>query len=371
MIKSIEVKNFKAFLHETVPVSTLNLFTGINGVGKSTIIQILLLIRQSFDKGLFPNKGILLNGELVRLGRGSDVLNIHSDEKEISFKIEFNLSPSIEFSLSYEQDNDYLKIKSKPSNIPESSAPALFTQSFKYLSAERISPKSSYSASLYDVEQKRSLGIHGEYTSLFLARYQREKVTSTQLLHPNTISDDLLSQVTLWLKEISPGISVKSNHIPEVESARIAYQYEYSKNLTPEFTPTNIGFGITYVLPVVTCILSSKPGDILLIENPESHLHPAGQSKLGELFFRAAISGIQIITETHSDHFLNGIRVAVKNHGDLSNLIKILYFKRNESSEKHATTIEYPKLTNDGRIENWPSGFFDQSINDLNELMGL
>lgn len=371
MITKIEVKNFKAFIHETIPLSQLNLLTGINGLGKSTIIQILLLLRQSFNKGLIPNKGILLNGDLINLGRANDILNIHSDEKQLSFKIEFDGNITADFIFNYEQDNDFLALSEKIKDPSPFIDAALFTPSFKYLSAERISPKSAYSTSLFEVDQNRGLGIHGEYTPHFLAQKQREKVSSRFLLHPNANSDDLLTQVIFWAKEIAPGISLSASYLPQVEASRIAYQYEQGTSMTPEFSPANIGFGVTYVLPVLTSILSSRSGDLIIIENPESHLHPSGQSRLGELFFRAALSGVQILVETHSDHFLNGVRLAVKRAESHSDLINILFFQRSKKADKHSTEIVYPKIDNSGNIESWPDGFFDQSLNDLNLLLGL
>src|SRR5438046_1441121 len=79
-----------------------------------------------------------------------------------------------------------------------------------------------------------------------------------------------------------------------------------------EYRPTNVGFGITYALPIVVSILSARPGSLVIIENPEAHLHPRGQVRMGELLSLASTAGIQVLIETHSDHVLNGIRLAVR-----------------------------------------------------------
>src|SRR5690606_42119683 len=81
---------------------------------------------------------------------------------------------------------------------------------------------------------------------------------------------------------------------------------------TNRFKAENAGFGITYTLPLVTALLSSKPGALLIIENPESHIHPKGQAKLVELIALVAQNDVQIIIETHSDRVVNGIRVGIK-----------------------------------------------------------
>lgn len=370
MIKSISLKNFKSFLDNQVQFSNLNLLTGINGVGKSTLIQVLLLIRQSYLKNVFPEKGILLNGELFNLGKGSDALNIHSDKPEIYFGIEFSDESKLDITLKFAAESDLLPLIKKKSILKKAALKhALFNNKFKYLNAERISPKVSYDVSLFEVEQNRSLGIHGEYTSLFLAKYQREPISIKSLLHEYNTTNTLIEQVSSWLQDISPGINLKSQYYPEIDSAKINYQFEYGDLTTPEFRPTNVGFGLTYVLPVITTILSSKEGDVIIIENPESHLHPSGQSKLGELLFKAAIGGLQMIVETHSDHVLNGVRVAVHKHKQHSSLVNIIFFEREKGTKRHLSNIIKPKLDNNGRINIWPDGFFDEWDKNLIQLV--
>lgn len=370
MIKAVAIKNFKSFLDNEVKFSTLNLLTGINGVGKSTLIQSLLLLRQSYLKGVFPGKGILLNGDLINIGKGSDALNIHSKAPELGFSIDFDNLPKINLFLKFIPESDFLPLLKKKSLLPKMSfSHPLFNNGFKYLNAERISPKVSYNVSLFEVEHNRSLGIHGEYTSLYLAKYQREPITILSLIHQNNPTNTLIEQVSAWLQDISPGVNLKSQYYPEIDSAKFNYQFDFGDFRTPEFRPTNVGFGLTYVLPVLTSILASKPGDIVVIENPESHLHPSGQAKLGELLFKAAIGGLQTIVETHSDHVLNGVRVAVKNYQKNSSLVNIVFFERNRMDELHLSNVRKPKLDNYGRIDIWPDGFFDEWDKSLIQLV--
>lgn len=370
MIKSITLRNFKSFLDSKIQLSTLNLLTGVNGVGKSSLIQALLLLRQSYLKNVFPSRGVLLNGDLFNLGKGGDALSIHSSVPEIYFGIDFLNLPKIDITLKFIADSDFLPLNKKKCTVSkESFSNPLFTKDFKYLNAERISPKVSYYVSLFEVEENRSLGIHGEYTSLFLAKYQREQISIKSLIHESTSTDTLIEQVSAWLQEISPGISLRSQYYPEIDSAKFNYQFEYGEFTTPEFRPTNVGFGVTYALPIITSILSAKKGDLVIIENPESHLHPSGQSKLGELLFKAAVGGLQTIVETHSDHILNGIRVAINKHKNNSELVNVVFFERDKRNNKHVSNVVRPKLDNDGRIDFWPNGFFDEWDKSLIQLI--
>ena len=131
--------------------------------------------------------------------------------------------------------------------------------------------------------------------------------------------------------------------------------------------PVNVGFGLTQVLPIVIAAMSAIKNDILLIENPEVHLHPAGQALMGQFLADVAHAGVQVIVETHSDHILNGIRRSVK-AGRLEPSQLAIHFFRPRSSE-HAQ-VTSPQMNVDGNIDNWPDGFFDQFDKDSSHFAG-
>jgi predicted ATPase len=114
-----------------------------------------------------------------------------------------------------------------------------------------------------------------------------------------------------WLGIMSPGVDFK--YVSDFDTDIGRTQFDGHR-------PVHVGFGLSYVLPVIASViihsaqLYKKAVDsvLLLIENPEAHLHPSGQTKMGELMARASACGVQILVETHSDHFLNGVRLAVK-----------------------------------------------------------
>jgi len=138
-----------------------------------------------------------------------------------------------------------------------------------------------------------------------------------RLRHPglSVNQPDLLSNVRAWMGELSPGISLEVQNYPGIQKASVAYEYDTGpeKRFTSLLRPTNVGFGITYAFPIVVAVLSAKTGDTLLVENPEAHLHPGGQFKIGRMLALTAAGGVQVFVETHSEHVLNGARIAVKN----------------------------------------------------------
>src|ERR1035438_10463174 len=99
MIQSIQLTNFKCFEHQDVALRPLTLLAGLNSSGKSTIIQALLLLRQSFLENLLPNTGLTLNGKLAQLGTAKDVLFEESDVDEIGFELKDDLPASLRLRL--------------------------------------------------------------------------------------------------------------------------------------------------------------------------------------------------------------------------------------------------------------------------------
>ncbi|MFN0201207.1 MAG: AAA family ATPase [Bacteroidia bacterium] len=383
MISHIHIKNFKSLKDVSIEMSNLNLLTGINGVGKSSLIQVLLLLHQSYNSYTNGINRLNLNGIWTNLGTQSDILCKSADEDKIEIELQDNERLE-KYVFDYSPSNkDKTYIDTSLSIIaPKEYTYSLYNSSkFRYLFAERISPENDYKASQGEVEYK-NLGKKGEFTVEYINKYGQ---TFCKLFTCNIALDEegkalpLLNQIDAWMDFISPNIKVKTNFDSALNSYKLSY--EYSDGLiSNNYKPINIGFGITYILPIVTAILISESGDLLILENPEAHLHPQGQSKLGELMAIAAEAGVQIIVETHSDHILNGVRVAVNkfhkgNKGISKDKVKILYFAENKT-ELIAEPYTIP-INKEGTLslkelrKNNISGFFDQINKDINILLGI
>ncbi|WP_347988391.1 DUF3696 domain-containing protein [Methylomonas sp. AM2-LC] len=375
MIEFISIKRFKTLLEASFPLSALNVYSGLNGMGKSSVIQTLLLLRQSQERNTLIPKGLLLNGDYIQLGTGRDALSIASEEENIEIFIKWeDFEFPEQFKFDYQSDSDLLP----NSHITNHTHPplifypelSLFNHNFHYLCAERLGPKSHHALSDFHIKDLNSLGNHGEYTVHFIAAHGSRNLSITALKHGNALSSTLLENIEAWMSEITPGLRIKAAAMPEYNSATLSYSFVQGKDVTADFKPQNVGFGLSYVLPVVTCILSAKPGDLLIIENPESHLHPAGQSVMGRLCALAAASGrVQIIVESHSDHFLNGVRVAIKESLISKDLVKLFFLQRSATCFNHESEVLYPSIDNQGRIDQWPDGFFDEWDKQLDRLL--
>lgn len=368
MIYKIEIKNFKVLKDIELSLSNLTIIAGLNCMGKSSLIQVLLLLRQSFEKSIYEN-GLLLNGDYVNIGNGKDAFSINAEKGEdFRFKLEWENNDFLITEFEYKSHSNLQPMK-KINSSKEIYTKALFSTKFQYLAAERVGPQSTSPVSDYDITSLHSLGKNGEYTANFLAVNGLKEIVIKELIHKDAKSNTLLAQVDSWMSEITPGVKISANIILEINQASLQYEFETLSGYTEKFRPENVGFGLTYALPVVTAVLSSSPGDLLIIENPEAHLHPAGQSAVAQLISLASQNGVQIIIETHSDHFLNGVRVAVKEKKiDFGN-VSIFYFSRESDNEEHSIKITEPFIDEDGKLDIWPKGFFDEWEKNLDKLL--
>lgn len=367
MITNISVRNFKVFKDFEFRPSNLTILAGMNGMGKSSVIQTLLLLRQSFDDTRLMAGALSLNGSLVNLGKGKDVLYQYAIDETIAIGLSVD-QVSYQWEFEYRPERDYLS--GKDENQREAFEHInLFGDKFQYLHAERQGPEDIYAMNDFVVANQRQVGIHGELTAHYLYLFRNEEVTIPALHHAHAKTSTLYHQVEAWLGEISPGIRVNVTNLPGTNSVILTYQYSTGNDYTDNFRPTNVGFGISYCLPIIVSILSAKPGKLIIIENPEAHLHPRGQSAMGKLMALAAQSGIQIIVETHSDHVVNGVRVATKQRDISPEHIRIYFFDRVISDNEHKTRIRSPVIDAEGRIDFFPEGFFDEWDHNLLELL--
>lgn len=209
----------------------------------------------------------------------------------------------------------------------------------------------------------------GELIAHFLAHFGKKDIPIADLKHPNTKYNDIATQVNAWVSEITPHTEVEVKNLKS--NFDLFFRFENSR----AFRAENVGFGLSYALPIVVALLSAEPDSLILIENPEAHLHPQGQSKLAQLMALAAQNGIQIIAETHSDHILNGAAVMVAK-GVVQPETVISYHIHRRNTERFATAYPVPMLPNgqwseqklkEAKIK----GFFDQILIDNAIILGL
>lgn len=172
---------------------------------------------------------------------------------------------------------------------------------------------------------------------------------------------DLQTAVSMWISYIMNGgeVSVEGNNLRKKENPSPSKR---TSILTLDFSIDNkdrkypsyhVGFGYSYILSIIVTALIAKENDIVIIENPEAHLHPEAQARLTFLLAKLGARGVQVFVETHSEHVLNGFRLAaLKDEYNLKNDdMRLFFFDFNFQME--------PLLIEpNGRINNWPKRFF-------------
>lgn len=380
MIEAIKIHNFKIHKNLELELRNLNLLVGMNSSGKSSVIQSLLLLLQNHKSGQLKS-GLGLNGTLCNIGFISDALCQYADEKAGEEYIEFSVTnDGRAFCWKFAPKNRNLEVDYIPLVSATVEDSDFTSGNVQYISAARLSPQESYPFRTNEVSNLKQISLDQGKCELvvhFLYHYGKEKNfrINPALSYSPTISLDLIDQVSAWEGVISANVNV----VPQPEGKSFSLKYSYNKpgDIVPSqaFSATNVGFGLSYALPIIVAVLTAQPGDLIIIENPEAHLHPAGQAEIIRLISMAAQTGVQFIIETHSDHIINGLLIATKKYEETGKdgldkaLTKVYSFYKNQDTQ--TSDFDPVNIIGDGKIDYQPDGFVDQTTKDLSYLLGF
>lgn len=381
MLTNLGIAGFKCFDRVQLRLAPLTLLAGVNGGGKSSVIQALVLLRQTLACREW-GRSLLLEGPELALGTVADVLNqvvgarimrldletmrVDGGSESVSWSFEAADRRALAIVLRAISMNGVDQSLDGPIRwlLPEAVAAASVTvdalRRLGWLTAERSGPREIYP--LRDAEGHAGVGHRGELAAGLL--YWRETDEVPTSLRIPEVPPTLFHQTRAQMQQIFPGCDFR---VSAVEGAS-ALTLRFRTDPRAEFQrPQNVGFGLTQVFPIIVALLAARPGDLVLIENPEVHLHPAAQQQLGGLAAHAASSGVQLILETHSDHVLNGVRLAVKRGAIAPEAVAVHFF--GAGGQGSPVQPVSPQIDRDGRLDRWPEGFFDQIDLALAELL--
>ncbi len=358
VISKIKLENFKCHELMEEELSGITILAGENAAGKSSVIQAILLHNFALDGDRARLNTYDVWGN--NMGAAPEILSqngtahctcisVYSDDQEYTVE----LTPK-------EYDDTIMEVRKR---VPGGYDP----YNLFYLNAERIAPKLANNISS---EGDDYVGIHGQNT--VYAMNQMDILMNTASNKRNPLPDLLkISKINRfsanceeWLNLIIPGTKLETHAYPNQGIATI----RYNNGGDTYYSPTATGFGITYVLPIVVqaLIASTRKNSVLIVENPEAHLHPYSQSMVGRFLAYVALTGTQVIVETHSEHFINGCRLQLAKE-KACEVAKILFFSRSvDGMNRQAININEK-----GELSNWPRGFFDQNQQDLRELLKI
>ncbi|MGZ8173684.1 MULTISPECIES: AAA family ATPase [Methylobacter] len=354
MLDALHIQGFKCFDSVEISLKRINVFSGTNSSGKSSAIQAFLLLCNNAVK----NSSSPLNGMWLRLGTFDECRNHLINAR--SFRIDAVKGEDVfqvEFCSADDDRNDVI-VTSPKESLTIQSLLSFDKQHVYYLPANRIGPEDSYPKNF---DRVNFLGNKAEFIFDFLYKNRKQEVEPSLIV--DTASVTLEYQVNYWLEKLF-GIN---NAIRDLGLSN-SLSVEFSLGNGKPVRPYHMGSGVSFAVGVLVSCLSANPDDIVIIENPEIHLHPKAQSELTEFLCFVANAGIQVILETHSDHVFNGIRKAIVKNEIAHTDVAVHFFQLDENLLSRNTLIA---LNEHGRVMTHTKGLFDQFDDDLDQILGL
>lgn len=336
MITRIELENFKSFKELKLDLQQLSILTGLNNSGKSSVLQALKMF------GLGSTEVLPLPGHnTLRLLKS----NLSKKDFFLIKVFSGETFSTLTVTITGDRIIGCERFNGTVTGLPNT---------YMYVTASRLGPIDTLPLNSFS---HSDLGPNCEYIFDYLDNHSDSLIDERLVKAVNDVRL-LRENVEAWLQLVSPGVSLRFDVNLKREEI-----YPYYNNIHP----TETGFGLSYLLPVIVSLLIPAHDDVLMIENPEAHLHPKGQTEIGKLIALAASTGKQILVETHSDHVVDGIRIAVKNKTLPASNVGFYYFTRPDYESP--SSVETISISPDGKLSQWPEGFFDQTLIDNMELV--
>lgn len=347
----LNIKGFKCFTNGVFELNNMTLLTGANASGKSSVVQALLLLKAASESDDSLTMVSLSDSRYAfDFGNPDSLINNEWKEDEISIYLSEN--SSISFEGAQQAQDGFLRVGiSNRENLKK-----VFSHGMTYFTAERLGPRYEYAINTVN---ENGCGCRGENTGNVISDKWNSKIAGNRL--PEAAGESALFNIALdqWVDYIFPGITVKVQPVG-VQNYQIIIRENYHN--FPTQAP-NIGFGISYALPIIVGALLTETDGWLVVENPEAHIHAKAQSNMGYFLGMMAAAGLRVVVETHSEHVVNGIRRAsVVTKRLNAEDVNIYFFKG--KSESHLI-----KIDDRGNLSEFPVDFFDQARQDMLEMI--
>ncbi len=403
-IKTISIAGYKSVYQEqSIDLAPLTVLAGANSSGKSSLMQPLLLLKQTLEASYDPGP-LLLNGSHVKFTSAEQLLshlNAKQCAKELSIRLRgedhailatYQKAGNGIFSIArMELDSQGNKYEITPGmskaqilkNWPGADAEHFNGEHFKNaqweVRRERcflvagftgwVEPKVNFipvlspAAAIANeiekiihlpglrgnpernypptvVENDKFCGTFEKYVASIIRNWQLQKNQSA------------ISQLEDYLGRLGLTSKIEARQLDAI-SIELRVGHVTAKSL--EFVSiADVGIGVSQVLPVLVALLVAQPGQLVYVEQPEIHLHPKAQVELAGILAEAALRGVKVVIETHSALLLRGIQIVVAKGQLPPSQLKLHWFKRDA---KGATTVETADIDENGAFGDWPEDF--------------
>jgi len=347
MISSLKISGFKSIEKEILILKPLTILTGLNSAGKSTVIQSILMLSSANS----TDHTAIIHSFMKDYSGFNTSRNRYINSKEIQITAECNNCNNLE--IRYSNDNYFQNTIVDPS-------PLDFDKNLFYISANRIGQEE-----LANFDEKIKFGTNGEYVFGFFEQ-NKSNTISKEVTTAEADSFTLDSQVSYWLKHILDiDLRINTEQITST-NVKVSFNSDGLENISP----FNLGAGNSYLAKIIIMALSCSPGNILIIENPEIHLHPKSQSMLADFLAFISSNDIQLVIETHSEHIINKMRFHIYKGGSVPEDTIIHYKPSAREPFAQLNINKNGHFTDESNNEiSFPEGFFDSTLTELLEMM--
>lgn len=409
MIKKYSINNFKIHKEPYIfNLEGLTVLTGTNNSGKSSLTQSLRLLSKINDKSFSYSK--LPFEEVPELGDFKSTLNKEVSRSEsIRYKLSLDVESlkfcnvELEFDSIYNYESAFIDMLDqailKRIDIYFENKKGLLKDYEFTINMDGSTPITyNLNEIILDNEKERVLLQSGVLVRGIFPNFipKTMKEGFSELLTINSYLGDLNENSIKYIPAIRSVEASNAATIIEKSKDRIIFDgkttlinafniwtnkilnSEFKLNIEAnrpkivavenniEFDLSQIGFGNNQIIPILVTILTARKGDLVIIENPEVHLHPKWKTNLVEIFYYAVKYGVNILIETQSLEIINRVRLYIKNENELKNNTSLYFFEK-QGLQSSVQKIEIGK---EGSLNSWPDDFVDQvTIEDSFNLL--
>jgi len=381
MLSKLRIKNFKSWKDTgEINMAPITMFFGGNSSGKTSLLQFLLMLKQTAESRSYSGQVLNFDG-IVNLGNFKDVVRDHENKNSIYFLISasqraFSRYSCEEISASIVEERKSLVIKEFHAKLPKKDKKRedlINGEMQKMIKSvdekDKVLRSIRWSGLISDLTMfidyigplRNFPERHYQWKNNFPSEVGKGgEFTIQTIIASNLKNGDLEKKIAAALKKMG---LIESFRVKPISKNRDDY-YEVKVKKTKfsaEVLLPDVGFGVSQILPIITALFQSSEGATLILEQPEIHLHPKAQIELADVIIDAVKERkIQVIIESHSEHFLTRIQTRIADE-TISKEFAKLYFCKNE---KGFSELEELVVEESGRITNWPPNFFGNMLEE-------
>jgi hypothetical protein len=395
-ITRIAVEGFKSIVkRQEIEIAPLTILAGANSSGKSSIMQPLLMLKQTLEASYDPGP-LKIDGPNVKFTSTDEFLSRgeHNGERRLRASL---ATVGVGFDITFARGSSGLEVLEETYRVVDSSVtlrPDMLSKDIQQ-ALERFGPIQQISDHKFSLSQNRFFfnlkeepwrSVQLEYPAPYLqdvihVQGSRGNSSRTYPLagagpgFPGTFDNYVASVILAWQKEQSHryedlNLDLRCLGVAqEVFAHRIndvAIELRVSLVENRMDNVADVGFGVSQVLPVLVALRAAEPGQLVYLEEPEIHLHPRAQTKLAAILAGAAKRGVRVVAETHSSLLLRAIETLVAK-GDLDpELVRLHWFTRDADG---VTQVSSARLDSNGAFGDWPEDFDDVALDSEQQYL--